>query len=285
MCSIQTISRLKGNVDTYGGMEINFYPTSETVAQYVHYHDYYEIIVYLGETPAAFIHKGTDTKRPVRLGDILLIDIFDSHMLDATGNEQSSRFSVGISPEYIKLCSANTVPLKNLFSRRNEGYPIFRPSMWAFQKYIHLIQQYRKSSLLKSDMVYKQGLVHQMLAFLYEDFYHGAREDVADDQKAHLVRETIGYIHEHIAEDLRLDRIAAEMKYSKQHLASVFKEVTHTTLNSYIVEKRIATAIAMMKNERMPLVEIAEKTGFLNYNTFFKAFKKVAGVSPKAYVK
>ncbi|BEU87040.1 AraC family transcriptional regulator [Selenomonas sp. TAMA-11512] len=284
MYAIQNVSRLRGNVDTYGGMEINFYPTSETVAQYVHYHDYYEIIIYLGDTPATFIHKETAAKRPVHMGDILLIDIFDGHMLDARGNEQSARFSVGISPEYIKLCSANSVSLKNLFSRSNKGYPVFRPSMWEFQKYVNLIQQYRSSSFEKADIVYKQGIVHQMLAFLYEDFYHDGKESIVDDQKAHIVRETIGYIHEHISEDLRLDKIAAKMQYSKQHLASIFKEITHTTLNSYIAEKRITTAIAMMKNGPIPLTEVAEKIGFLNYSTFFKAFKKVTGVSPKEYI-
>lgn len=59
----------------------------------------------------------------------------------------------------------------------------------------------------------------------------------------------------------------------------LFKNVTGSSLVSYIIEKRIARARQLMY-EDLEITEIAERVGYHNYSNFYKAFKKASRHQP-----
>lgn len=60
----------------------------------VHYHDFYEVVIYLGNA-GVFQIEGSEYL--VRRGDIVLIDMFKPHTLIANKNSYYERFSVSIN--------------------------------------------------------------------------------------------------------------------------------------------------------------------------------------------
>ena len=106
--------------------------------------------------------------------------------------------------------------------------------------------------------------------------------DTASFQHIHLVGSILHYVEQNLSEKLFLQDIAEKYNYSVTYISKLFKNVTGSSLVSYIIEKRIARARQLMY-EDLEITEIAERVGYHNYSNFYKAFKKAVGISPEEY--
>lgn len=88
------------------------------------------------------------------------------------------------------------------------------------------------------------------------------------------------YIHSHLTENLSIPFIASQFYMSPDYLMHVFKEETGQTLGTYITTKRLLLARELMK-QQLPLTTICYDSGFKQYSTFYRAWKKQYGQSPK----
>lgn len=92
-------------------------------------------------------------------------------------------------------------------------------------------------------------------------------------------QEVIRYINQHLTDPLTLEGLAADFYMSKNHLTSIFKRATGTTVARYILYKRMNVA----RRELIagaPAAEAALKAGFGDYSSFFRAYKKLFGCAP-----
>ena len=80
-----------------------------------------------------------------------------------------------------------------------------------------------------------------------------------------------------------LGELAEEVGLSKNFLCAAFKEIIGDTVFSFIHEKRIEKAKAMLIETRSSIEEIAHSCGFENISYFYRMFKKYTEVSPSNY--
>ncbi len=73
-----------------------------------------------------------------------------------------------------------------------------------------------------------------------------------------------------------------EFYVSRSHLIREFKKRTGQTVHSYIVQARPDLCRSYME-QGYSITEVYRMGGFGGYNHFFKAFKKVYGMTPKEY--
>lgn len=99
-----------------------------------------------------------------------------------------------------------------------------------------------------------------------------------------LVKEAKSYIHEHFREKITLSDVAESVGISYGHLSKCFKQVEGNSFNSYLMEVRMEEAKRLMREENLPISEIAYEVGIGDPNYFSKCFRKHAGLSPKEYV-
>ncbi len=90
------------------------------------------------------------------------------------------------------------------------------------------------------------------------------------------------YINTHLTEDLSLDVLAKEFFSSKYHISHSFKEHMGLGIHQYITKKRLH-AIKSGIPFGTPLTQLASDYGFLDYTSFYRAFKKEYDLSPKEY--
>ena len=86
--------------------------------------------------------------------------------------------------------------------------------------------------------------------------------------------------------DLKIKSLADELDCTIHQLSQVINERKGLHFNDYINKFRIQRSIEMMHDERFtdePLKTIAYSVGFNNPTSFYKAFKKVQGMSPSDY--
>lgn len=92
------------------------------------------------------------------------------------------------------------------------------------------------------------------------------------------------HIDEHFLEELNLDQLADVAMTSKYHFLRCFKEIYHCAPYQYVIQKRLAFAIELLKSREMNLTEIATETGFTDRRAFNKSFKRHFGVLPGEFL-
>lgn len=93
-----------------------------------------------------------------------------------------------------------------------------------------------------------------------------------------------GYIQAHYAEDISLDALAQQVFLSPYHLSRLFRDYTGLPPHAYLNQIRVSRAKDLL-NRGMPIVEVAQATGFADQAHLTKAFKRIVGVAPGQYRK
>ena len=98
------------------------------------------------------------------------------------------------------------------------------------------------------------------------------------------MHDVLVYINEHFTEPLTLEVLSAQCGVSVSTLSHDFMRYTHHSVYNYILYRRIMLAKQKLF-EQLSLSDIALLCGFGDYSNFLRAFKKIAGLSPKEYRK
>ena len=94
---------------------------------------------------------------------------------------------------------------------------------------------------------------------------------------AQLMKE---YIDECFYKKISLDDLSDRFFLSKTQLVRNFRNKYHITPYAYLIKKRIAFSMVLLRNTTLSISEIAEKLQFNSSYHFSATFKKSVGVSP-----
>lgn len=97
-----------------------------------------------------------------------------------------------------------------------------------------------------------------------------------------LVEQVTGYIEAHISAEITVEDVAEAVHMSKYYFLRKFKEITGMTVHNFIVNKRIISACQAMA-EGKSITESWQQTGFADYSSFLRNFRKIYGISPREY--
>ena len=114
-----------------------------------------------------------------------------------------------------------------------------------------------------------------LLTQLYTINSHSLEDTISSDSAADIV----AYINQHITEEISLDELAKHFFISKSKLNRVFKKSMDTTVGNYISLKRANIARQFMHRGESA-ENAAVLSGFRDYSTFYRTYKKVLGHSP-----
>jgi len=104
-------------------------------------------------------------------------------------------------------------------------------------------------------------------------------------EESRPVRDARAYVKRHYAKNLSLETVAAEIGYNPVYFSKLYKKLTGQGFAEYVTDVRIAEAKTLLKNTRMSILEISTAIGYLDDKYFRKLFKRITGISPKAYRK
>ena len=95
-----------------------------------------------------------------------------------------------------------------------------------------------------------------------------------------LGEKVVRYLNENISADLSLDELAKRFSVSKFYLCRAFKAHNGVSVAGYISNKRIMLAKKMIDSGESAS-NAALRVGFGDYSSFYRAYKKTLGHSPK----
>ncbi len=131
----------------------------------------------------------------------------------------------------------------------------------------------------------------QLLLYMLEDVcMHTASKQEQNKQKnrsedmEQLANQIRQFVHCNYANpDLNITMIGESFDMKATYLSKLFRDHTGEGLLDYINQTRIEKAKLLLREERIPLEELASQAGFQNLNTFIRIFKKIEGITPGQY--
>jgi AraC-like DNA-binding protein/mannose-6-phosphate isomerase-like protein (cupin superfamily) len=80
-----------------------------------------------------------------------------------------------------------------------------------------------------------------------------------------------------------VERLAAEVGYSRSAFASRFRELVGESPMSYVTRTRLGVAATLLQRTRVSIAQVARRSGYSSEASFSRAFKREFGIAPGAY--
>jgi|GEM_PF-4602162 len=97
------------------------------------------------------------------------------------------------------------------------------------------------------------------------------------------IQKALSFIHNHLGENLTLQKVAEHIHMNPSYLSHLFKLQTGDNFLDFLTMLRIQKARDYLQRSEFKNYEIAEKVGFTNYPHFCTVFKKITGLTPGEY--
>ena len=224
-------------------------------------------------------------------GDTYILKKGDCVFIDCR-KAYSHRTGVKVSEESesnklwsLKWCHFYAPFLPAVYEKYKErgGRPVFHPkSLSKFQELFDELYLLASSSDYIRDMRINEKL-SALLTMLMEESWHPEESSVS--KKRMELTNLKEYLDEHYTEKISLDELSARFFINKYYLTKIFKETYGTTINNYIIAKRITRSKQLLRFTDKTLEEIAIEVGMNGGNYFSRMFKKIEGISPREYRK
>jgi AraC family transcriptional regulator len=90
-------------------------------------------------------------------------------------------------------------------------------------------------------------------------------------------------MHDHIHRHIALDELSNVARVSRFQFIRLFRASTGLTPMKYLESRRIEFARKQIRENNMPMAEIAVAAGFVDQSHFIKRFRQHAGCTPAQY--
>lgn len=239
-----------------------------------HYHDFHKVVIFLSGKVTYHIEGKAYHLKP---WDILLVSRHAIHKSEIDASVPYERFILWIK---------NDIPNKQLlqcFQKASDrSYNLVRLNSSLQEKLKDVLFELEASARseafgkdILTQALFQEFMVYLNRIFLEKQYIFDKKSYSYNSQIANILK----YINHHLGEDLSVDALASRHYISKYHLMRKFKEETGYTLHNYVINKRLLQARTLI-SEGTPILKAAHESGFAEYSTFSRAYRKQFGKAP-----
>ena len=256
--------------------EFRLFPIKDQTGQEFsyHYHDFHKVVIFLSGKVTYHIEGKAYHLKP---WDILLVSRHAIHKSEIDASVPYERFILWIK---------NDIPNKQLlqcFQKASDrSYNLVRLNSSLQEKLKDVLFELEASARseafgkdILTQALFQEFMVYLNRIFLEKQYIFDKKSYSYDSQIANILK----YINHHLGEDLSVDALASRHYISKYHLMRKFKEETGYTLHNYVINKRLLQARTLI-SEGTPILKAAHESGFAEYSTFSRAYRKQFGKAP-----
>ena len=111
-----------------------------------------------------------------------------------------------------------------------------------------------------------------------------AESIILQPENATLIPRILTYINTHLADDLSLEHLSKQFHFDKYYISHKFKQFTQLSIHQYVLTQRMMHAQYLLRSGWSPPAT-AVASGYHEYSSFYKAFIRTTGQSPKLFSK
>lgn len=239
-----------------------------------HYHDFHKIIVFISGKVTYHIEGKAYHLKP---RDILLVSQGAIHKPEIDPSVPYERYIFWIRDDL------SCQELNTCFQKANDrSFNLVRADSALQERLKDLLPEIEQTLQNKhfGDSVLRDALFTQFMIYINRIFL---RTSSSPDKKAYSsdtqVEQLLKYINRNLSENLSIDQLAERFFLSKYHMMRKFKNETGYTIHNYITSKRLLMARSLI-SQGIPVMKAALASGFRDYTTFVRAYKKQFGKAP-----
>lgn len=231
-----------------------------------HFHRHIEIYYVLSGESEIRINRKTQL---LTKNQIAVASCYDVHFYHRT--KSGYAYILLIPPkylgEYLKYIQDKRL-LTNFITDENKALEI-----------LTYIKKLEKNT--NNNPLYISGLFNTILGYVAESCAVVENKRAADFE---FIKEVMSYIEENFTRELTLDGLAEKFNYSKFHFSKLFNSYFTCNLNEALNILRARNAALLIDNGDS-LTNAVFNSGFTSMRTFYRAFKKVYGMTYSEYIK
>ena len=239
-----------------------------------HYHDFHKIIVFISGKVTYHIEGKAYHLKP---RDILLVSQGAIHKPEIDPSVPYERYIFWIRDDL------SCQELNTCFQKANDrSFNLVRADSALQERLKDLLPEIEQTLQNEhfGDPVLRDALFTQFMIYINRIFL---RTSSSPDKKTYSsdtqVEQLLKYINRNLSENLSIDQLANRFFFSKYHMMRKFKNETGYTIHNYITSKRLLMARSLI-SQGIPVIKAAQASGFHDYTTFVRAYKKQFGKAP-----
>ena len=245
----------------------------------LHSHTFYEILCCRNTCGAQYL-MGAQRYR-LQKGDILIVPPGVSHrpLLPERMDEPYQRYVLWISAEFMEDTLSHLID-GSVFSRccllRSEG-----SESDSIREHFRAGCQESENrasgweSAVIGNAVIILALLQRMLL---------RQGPCTDTESPDLLDRVLGYIETHLSQRITLEDTARRFWVSQSTITQTFRERMGVSFYHCVTQRRLIAAKSLIERGTN-LEEVSHQVGFADYSTFYRAFRKEYGISPRQYRK
>ena len=273
----QDMANLQLNRDL---VSVGYYVNVQMRSSIAHSHPYYELI--LVRRGICEYHSG-GVRFFLHPDELLLIVPGTVHtMICPAESSRYERLILQVNADFMhQVLNASLLPdrvhsLPPLYILRAEDV-----CRWGLRELFERIN----ASASVTDTALREQLFRCQIGELMLTIEHAARtsQAVPVSTSSEFISEVTAYILEHFRDpELNASSIAQQFFVSREHLSRTFKNYTSESISHYITDLRMQEfryGLMMGKS----VLDACLASGFSNYSSFVKSFRKLYGITPVEY--
>lgn len=254
------------------GLQVFHYWSNEELRLKFHSHGNHIELWCLISGKATFLVEGTEYR--LQPGDLMVIRPGEVHTPVVDYSVPFERASVVFSPQIFSMLTENESFWEPVFNRQTGTRNLYRAvDMDRDIRYYYA--QMQKSSKDQRLNILTNTLL--LMRHINAAYARKAFTDGTSNEPAHRI---LYYINDNLERDLSVQALCQEFYISSAHLERIIKKVTGDSVGKYVTAKRLLLARQMILEGNKP-TQICAACGYSNYASFYRAYTKYFGHTPK----
>lgn len=255
--------------DLYGSYSIDENPNPAKFPMHTHFH--YELFYFIAGEAVYHVEGSEYTLHP---GDIMLMRPAEAHYIEPNTGVPYERIVINFDSTLFNAFDTKGDLLRAYTNRESGKGNLYRKEDFTdcdSSTFFKMFYDHRE------DRIGSIATLMLLLCAINRVFDHAPP---AHAQTNSVEYRLLRYINNNLSMDLNLEHLTQRYFISRAQLCRRFKKATGTSVGRYINAKRLVAARTMIVSGKKP-TEIYAACGFSDYSTFYRAYYKYFGHSPK----
>ncbi|MCI9297694.1 MAG: AraC family transcriptional regulator [Lachnospiraceae bacterium] len=222
-------------------------------------------------------------------GDLVVVLPRGVHSIDQSGGETGEYYNIMFHPSLFKGAGDDPCYTKYVlpFLNGKKSMECFHPADSSFNRAVApcllSILEHRRDGYSTHELLMKSQL------FLLLHCMNQYAASSSDHRLLHLscsqLKNALYYVQHFYDQKVTVQKAALQCGLSESHFMKLFRELTGTSFNAYLINYRLELAARQLSDTRLKVIDIAENCGFRNHSYFTRAFREKYGRTPSEYRK